>query len=75
MGDAPADFIDAFLKAIVGVRIPIERLEGKWKLGQNRTDADRQGAIRGLAGRDGEEARAVAALMAERLGRPARPPA
>ncbi len=30
--DAPPDYIDALLKAIVGIEIPIERLEGKWKV-------------------------------------------
>jgi transcriptional regulator len=46
--DAPADFIRGQLKGIVGIEIPIARLEGKWKVSQNRVPADRQGVIEGL---------------------------
>jgi len=46
--DAPADFLQAMLKSIVGIEIPIERLEGKWKVNQNRLPADRAGAEAGL---------------------------
>ena len=34
--DAPADYVQGLLKGIVGIEIPIARLEGKWKLSQNR---------------------------------------
>jgi transcriptional regulator len=37
------------LKAIVGIRIQITRVEAKWKLGQNRSTADRAGVAQGLA--------------------------
>src|SRR5690242_14514730 len=46
--DAPTDYIDRNLKAITGLRLPIERLEGKWKLSQNRTEVDREGVLAGL---------------------------
>jgi len=46
--DAPEDFIRSQLKGIVGIEIPIARLEGKWKVSQNRVAADRQGVIDGL---------------------------
>jgi len=46
--DAPADFIQGQLKGIVGIEIPIARLEGKWKVSQNRVPKDRQGVIDGL---------------------------
>ncbi|BCU79489.1 FMN-binding negative transcriptional regulator [Luteolibacter sp. LG18] len=46
--DAPAEFIAALLPAIAGIEIPIERLEGKWKMSQNRSEADRRGVRRGL---------------------------
>jgi len=49
VSDAPEDFIRSQLKGIVGLELPIQRLEGKWKVSQNRTDSDRQGVIRGLA--------------------------
>lgn len=47
--DAPQDYIDGMLRAVVGFALPIERLEGKWKLGQNRSEADRRGVHDGLA--------------------------
>jgi transcriptional regulator len=52
--DAPADFIDGMLKGIVGFSLPITRLEGKWKMSQNRPAEDRAGVVDGLTagGRD-----------------------
>jgi transcriptional regulator len=52
--DAPADFIDAMLKGIVGFTLPISRLEGKWKMSQNRPAEDRAGVVAGLQS-DGRE--------------------
>jgi len=49
VSDAPDDFVATQLRAIVGVEIPIAALEGKWKVSQNRNEADRQGVIQGLA--------------------------
>ncbi|MNC87512.1 Protease synthase and sporulation protein PAI 2 [compost metagenome] len=46
--DAPAEFVDANLKAIVGIEIPVTRLAGKWKVSQNQPKADREGVVRGL---------------------------
>lgn len=46
--EAPADYISGMLNAIVGVEIPIARLEGKWKISQNRPEADRQGVAHGM---------------------------
>lgn len=46
--DAPADFVAAQIKGIVGLEIPIARIEGKWKASQNRTDADRAGVAAAL---------------------------
>ncbi|GAB7538677.1 FMN-binding negative transcriptional regulator [Burkholderia sp. 3C] len=48
MGDAPADFVDTLMKAIVGIEIEITRLEGKSKLSQNKDARDVQGAADGL---------------------------
>ncbi len=52
--DAPAEFTDVMLKGIVGFALPIARLEGKWKMSQNRPAPDRAGVVDGLAeqGRD-----------------------
>ncbi len=47
--DAPAGFIASQLKGIVGFRLEIARLEGKWKMSQNRPMADRLGVVAGLA--------------------------
>jgi transcriptional regulator len=46
--DAPADFIDRLVGAIVGIEITVTKLEGKFKLSQNRSEADRLGAVAGL---------------------------
>ena len=62
--DAPADYIEAMIATIVGIEIPIDALEGKWKAGQNRTPADQAGAIEGLRKRGDESSTAVAAMMA-----------
>lgn len=48
MADAPSAYIDAMLANIVGIEIPIARLVGKWKVSQNRSDADRRSAAVGL---------------------------
>jgi transcriptional regulator len=47
--DAPAEFIAAQLRAIIGLRLPISRLEGKRKASQNRAAEDRAGVAEGLA--------------------------
>jgi transcriptional regulator len=46
--NAPADYIAGQLKAIVGIEMPISRLEGKWKVSQNRPEKDREGVVSGL---------------------------
>jgi transcriptional regulator len=48
VGDAPEDFIATMINAIVGIEIPIGRIESKWKLSQNRSEADRRGVAEGL---------------------------
>ncbi|MDX8446074.1 FMN-binding negative transcriptional regulator [Mesorhizobium captivum] len=63
VSDAPMDFIQAQLKGIVGLRIPIARLEGKRKMSQNRNAADRAGVASGLAASDRPSDREVAPLI------------
>ena len=46
--DAPPDYLDAMLKAIVGIEIEVTRVEGKFKLSQNRSAEDRTGVVLGL---------------------------
>ena len=48
--DAPADYIEKMLGAIVGIEISITRLLGKWKLSQNQPPANQTSLIRALAG-------------------------
>ena len=63
--DAPEPFIAAQIKGIIGVEIPIGRIEGKWKVSQNRPEADREGVVEGLRA-EGEEA--MADLVTRRGG-------
>ena len=63
VSDAPADYLEKLLGAIVGIEIPVTQLTGKWKMSQNRPAADRQGVVTGLE-RDGTQSQAeVAALV------------
>ena len=49
VADAPADFVQQMLRAIVGIEIALTGLVGKWKVSQNRGQADRHGVTAGLA--------------------------
>lgn len=60
VADAPEDYIETMLGAIVGIEITVTRLVGKWKASQNRPPADRDGVVRGLAGSDDADAAAMA---------------
>jgi transcriptional regulator len=55
MADAPADYIDQLLRAIVGIEIPIDRLEGKLKASQDEALPDRLGTVAGLRAQAGDE--------------------
>lgn len=50
VADAPADYLEKLQGTLVGIEIPIRRLVGKWKLSQNRSEADRAGVVAGLRG-------------------------
>lgn len=63
VSDAPGDYIDSMLKAIVGFRLPITRLEGKRKLSQNRDAADQAGVRQGLLANSNPQDHALAHLM------------
>jgi transcriptional regulator len=63
--DAPQDFIKSQLKGIVGLELPIQRLEGKWKVSQNRTERERDGVVDGLAKLNTPESLAMKALVEE----------
>lgn len=61
--DAPADFMAAMVRGIVGIRVTVSRLEAKAKMGQNRDARDALGAAAGLEARGQGSDRAVAAMM------------
>jgi transcriptional regulator len=65
--DESEPHVERMLRAIVGFRIEITRLEGKWKLSQNHTEERRERVIRALSGHSDEDSRAIADLMAEVL--------
>ena len=64
VSDAPADFLQAVSRAIVGIEIPISAIAGKWKTSQNRSAADRAGVVAGLREQGGD---AMAALVGATL--------
>ena len=66
IGDAPADYIASQVKGIVGLEMAIERLEGKWKVSQNRSEQDRSGVAKGLAELNTTESLAMKALVERR---------
>jgi transcriptional regulator len=63
VSDAPDDFIEKMLTAIVGIEIPVRTLTGKWKMSQNRSGADRESVAQGLRERGSQEAGFVADLV------------
>ncbi len=65
VADAPPDYLQSMLKAIVGFDLPISRLEGKRKLSQNRSAADIAGVQQGLAASTDPLDNAVAQLMSQ----------
>ena len=65
VSDAPEPYVAAQLKGIVGIEIPIARIEGKWKVSQNRPAIDQAGVAAGLRG-SGGDAKIMASLVAER---------
>ena len=67
LSDAPPAFIDAMLRGIVGFRFAIARLEGKWKMSQNREMQDRAGVVTGLRRRGEGDDLAVADIVAHRI--------
>jgi transcriptional regulator len=68
--DAPPEYVDGQLRAIVGVEITISSVEAKQKLSQNRSELDRAGVVAGLRAEGDGGAGAVADLMAAQLTEP-----
>ena len=65
VGDAPPDFIAAQMRHIIGVEIPITRIEGKWKMSQNRPEADRARVVAGFR-ETGAAGESIAMIVEER---------
>jgi transcriptional regulator len=61
--DAPERYIEVMLRGIVGFRLPIARLEGKWKMSQNREMQDREGVVSGLRKRGAGDDLEIAELV------------
>jgi transcriptional regulator len=67
VADAPVDFTERLIGAIVGVEIPVMRLEGKWKTHQNRATPDKLGVVAGLLSRGDDEAVEMAGLVQQHV--------
>lgn len=68
ISDAPEDHIEKSLRAIVGLEVTVERIEGKFKLSQNHPSANRAGVIAGLHQRNADGDMELAELMAQQEG-------
>jgi transcriptional regulator len=66
VSDAPEEYVVGQLKAIVGFELRVTRLEGRWKMSQNRPPADIDGVVAGLEASDRPMDRAVGAIVDER---------
>jgi transcriptional regulator len=64
IADAPPDYIERMLSAIVGIEIAITGLQGKWKASQNQPPANRAGVVAGLGRQGTDDAMRMAALVA-----------
>jgi len=67
VNDAPPEYIDKLLRAIVGIEIPIDRLEGKLKVSRDEAIQDRQGTVTGLRKVSGDRAEAMATLVSNAI--------
>jgi transcriptional regulator len=65
--DAPASYIDVMLRGIVGFRFAVTRLEGKWKMSQNRDVKDRDGVAKGLGKRADGDDLAMAEIVSRQI--------
>lgn len=61
--DAPSEFVRAMLDSIIGVELAVNSIQGKWKVSQNRSLADRNGVIEALECLDSTDARQMAELV------------
>ena len=66
VSDAPPEYITQQMKAIVAIEFRIDRLEGKWKMSQNRSSADIDGVVEGLGASQRPQDQAVASIVQQR---------
>jgi len=71
--DAPIDYIEKMLRAIVGIEIPIASINGKWKMNQNRSDADMASVVAGLRKEGSGPGAAEVAACVEARRQPVKP--
>jgi transcriptional regulator len=62
--DAPRDYTDTMLRAVVGISITVTQWSGKWKVSQNQSGVNRDGVVQGLAGSQDAQAAVMAELVA-----------
>jgi transcriptional regulator len=67
VSDAPDRYVEVMLRGIVGFRFAITRLEGKWKMSQNRELSDRAGVVKGLGQRAAGDDLEIAAIVERQL--------
>jgi len=67
VSDAPAEYVASQIRGIVGFEMKVERLEGKWKVSQNRSESDRRGVVDGLDALETAEAEAMSRLVEDTL--------
>ncbi|MEO5821232.1 MAG: FMN-binding negative transcriptional regulator [Vicinamibacteraceae bacterium] len=66
VGDAPDDYVAGLVRGIVGFEMPLTRLQGKWKVSENRNEADRAGITSGLRATVDPASSAMADLVERR---------
>jgi transcriptional regulator len=67
LSDAPDSYIDVMLRGIVGFHFAITRLEGKWKMSQNREAIDQEGVVHGLNTRAAGDDLEMAEIVSRRI--------
>lgn len=67
VSDAPENYIEPLLNAIVGIEIPITKISGKWKVSQNQPQANRVGVIDGLHDMKDDNAETMAVEIESRI--------
>ena len=66
--DAPPDYVDQMLRAIVGIEVEVTRVQAKWKTSQNRSAGDRAGVVAGLQSVGTDATHALAAMVRDERG-------